>query len=125
MSEEKIIIGIEHALLTLARADQILEDITPFGESDECDDVIPWQAAHVWIFRAMGLLIDSLEGVETVTFSSEESIPVAKSTQPYTYLSARYAAIADRYKDQGREVEGFLDEIKDDLREFASPDDDE
>ena len=111
MSEEKIIIGIEHALLTLARADQILEDITPSGESDEGDDVIPWQAAHVWIFRAMGLLIDSLEGVETVTFSSEESIPVAKTTQPYTYLSARYAAIADRYKDQGRE--------------FASPDDDE
>ena len=86
MSDEKIIIGIEHALLTLARADQILEDITPSRESDEDDegdDVIPWQAAHVWIFRAMSLLIDSLDGIETVTFSSDERIPIAKTTQPY------------------------------------------
>ena len=128
MSEEKIVIGIEHALLTLARADQILEEITPSGESDddddEGDDVTPWQAAHVWIFRAMGLLIDSLDGIETVTFSSEERIPVAKTTQPYAYLSARYAAIAERYKDQAREVEDVLDEIKDDLRETGSLDDD-
>ena len=127
MSDAKIIIGIEHALLTLARADQILEEITPSRESDEDDegDVTPWQAAHVWIFRAMSLLIDSLDGIETVTFSSDERIPVAKTTQPYAYLSARYAAIADRYKDQAREIEDFFYEIKDDLRESASLDDDE
>ena len=106
MSDENIIIGIEHALQTLARADQILDDVTSREEDDEDGDIVPWQAAHVWIFRAMCLLIDSLDGAETVTFSSEESIPVAKTTQPYTYLSARYAAIAERYKDQAHNIEG-------------------
>ena len=66
----------------------------------------------------MCLLIDSLDGDETVNFSSEESIPVAKTTQPYTYLSDRYVAISDRYKDLARDHEDLA-------REPASPDDDE
>ena len=41
MSDKKIIIGIEHALQTLARADQILDDVTPPEKSGEDDDVTP------------------------------------------------------------------------------------
>ena len=118
MSDEKIIIGLEHALQTLARADQILDDVAPPEGDDEDGDMAPWQAAHVWIFRAMCLLIDSLDGVETVSFSSEESTPVARTTQPYTYLSDRYVAISDRYKDLARDHESLACEL-------ASSDDDE
>ena len=64
------------------------------------------------------MLIDSLEDVETVTFSSEESIPVAKTTQPYTYLSDRCVAISDRYKDLARDHLNLACEL-------APPDDDE
>ena len=103
--EEKLNIGIERALVTLALADQILDDVTPPEANGEDDDLVPWTAAHVWIFRAMCLLIDSLEGVETVTFSSEGKVPVARTKQPYTYLSQRYAAILDRYKSLAKDHE--------------------
>ena len=116
MNDEKTIIGLEHALQTLAQADQILDGITPQEGNDEDDDVVPWQAAHVCIFRAMCLLIDSLDGVETVTFSSRESVPVARTTEPYAYLSDRYAAISDRYKGLAQDHESLA-------RELASLDD--
>ena len=118
MSEEKLTIGIEHVLQTLAQVDQILDGVTSPERDDEDDEMAPWQVAHVWIFRAMCLLIDSLDGVETVTFSSKESIPVAKATQPYTYLSNRYVAISDRYKDLAQNRESLA-------REMASLDDDD
>lgn len=118
VSEEKLTIGIEHALQTLAQADQILDGVTSPEGDDEDDEMAPWQVAHVWIFRAMCLLIDSLDGVETVTFSSKESIPVANTTQPYTYLSERYVAISDRYKDLAQNHESLA-------REMASLDDDD
>lgn len=111
MSEEKLAIGIEHALQTLAQADQILDGVASPERDEEDDDMVPWQVAHVWIFRAMCLLIDSLDGVETVTFSSKESIPVAKTTQPYTYLSDRYVAISDRYKDLAENHESLAREM--------------
>ena len=118
MSEEKMMIGIEHALQTLAQADQILDGvISPEGDDGD-DELAPSQVAHVWIFRAMCLLIDSLDGVETVAFSSRESIPVARASQPYTYLSDRYVAISDRYKDLAQSHERLS-------REMASLDDDD
>ena len=118
MSEEKMMIGIEHALQTLAQADQTLDGVTsPEGDNGD-DEFAPWQVAHVWIFRAMCLLIDSLDGVETVTFSSRESIPVARTTQPYTYLSERYVAISDRFKGLAQNHERLACEM-------ASLDDDE
>ena len=36
----------------------------------------------------MCLLIDSLEGIEETSFSSEENAPVAKTREPYAYLAS-------------------------------------
>ena len=99
--DEKTLIGIENAIQTLAQADRILDGITESGGSD--DSLPPWEAAHVWVFRAMCLLIDSLEGIEETSFSSEENVPVAKTREPYAYLAKRYAARADRCRDLARE----------------------
>ena len=61
----------------------------------------------------MCLLIDTLEGVETVTYSTGgEAIP--KRIQPYSYLSAQYAAISDRYIDHARGLEGILRDFNND-----------
>ena len=96
MSEERNFSGIEDALQFLAQADRILDQFTELS-TDEGDEAIPpWQAAHVWIARAMCLLIDSLDGVEDVTFSERERVPVARTKEPYTHLSARYGALSDR-----------------------------
>ena len=54
----------------------------------------------------MCLLIDSLEGVEDVTFSDEEKAPIAKTQQPYTRLGKRYSALVDRYRDLAKEHAG-------------------
>ena len=66
------------------------------GDEGDGEAVPPWQAAHVWIARAMCLMIDSLEGVEDVSFSERERVPVARTKEPYSYLSARYEALTDR-----------------------------
>ena len=103
MIDDKLHAAIENALITCARADQILDGI---GDHTTNDDLPPWQAAHVWIFRAMCLLIDSLEGVEEVTFSDDERAPIAKTQQPYTHLSNRYGAMVDRYRDLAQDHGG-------------------
>ena len=51
----------------------------------------------------MCLLVNSLEGIEETSFSSEEDAPVAKTREPYAYLARRYAARADRCKELARE----------------------
>ena len=99
--DEKTLIGIENAIQTLAQADRILDEISEPSEGE--DGMPPWQAAHVWIFRAMCLLIDSLEGSEEVSFTSEENVPVANTREPYAYLAKRYEARADRCRDLARE----------------------
>ena len=99
--DEKTRIGIESAIRTIAQADRILDEIAePSGSND---GVRPWQAAHVWIFRVMCLMIDSLERVEETSYSSEEDVPVAKTREPYAYLAERYEARADRYRELARE----------------------
>ena len=104
MSEDRVLSGIEDALQTLARADRILDRVTELSDGEGNGGVIPpWQAAHVWIARAMCLMIDSLEGVEEVTFSDTEQVPVARTREPYTHLSARYKALSDRCREQAGE----------------------
>ena len=98
---EETLVGIENAIQTLAQADRILDGISEPAGSD--DSLLPWEAAHVWIFRAMCLLINSLEGIEETSFSSEENAPVAKTRAPYAYLARRYAARADRCRELARE----------------------
>ena len=99
--DEKTLIDIENAIQSLAQADRILDEIADSGGSG--DSMPPYQAAHVWIFRAMCLMIDSLEGIEETSFSSEENVPVAKTKEPYEYLAARYEARADRFRQLARE----------------------
>ena len=94
--------GIEDALQLLAQADRILDQVAE-TDDDNADALPPWQAAHVWIARAMCLLIDSLDGVEEVMFSDGERIPVARTREPYTHLSARYEALTDRCREMAQE----------------------
>ena len=101
MSDERMMSGIESALFDLARADRTLDEVERLLEDEGGDDegggrVAPWEAAHVWIARAMCLLVDSLDGVKGVEFSPAESIPVAQTVQPYTGLLARYEDQIDR-----------------------------
>ena len=103
-SNERKISGIEDALHLLAQADRILDQVTETND-DNADDLSPWGAAHVWIARAMCLLIDSLEGVEDVTFSDGEKIPVARTREPYTHLSTRYMALTDHCRKMAQEHE--------------------
>ncbi len=107
MSDERMRLGIEAALHDLARADRTLDEVTrAAGNGDDGGDALPpWQAAHVWIARAMCLLIDSLDGVEDTEFSDGERVPVARTAQPYTDLSARYRGLSDRYRELAREHE--------------------
>ena len=71
MSDERLLTGIEDAILDLAPGGRKLDEISRLsGDNDEGGDAVPpWQAAHVWIARSMCLLIDSLEGVEETTFA--------------------------------------------------------
>ena len=92
---------IKSAIDTLALADGLLDGVT----TPEGDEMPPWVAAHVWIFRAMCLLLDSLNGVEEVKFSDEESIPVSVTEQPYTHLANRHRALSERYWEMVRHHE--------------------
>ena len=103
MSDESNDIAIESALAACAHADQILSRVEDLDVDDEA--IAPWQAAHVWMFRAMCLLIDSLEGVEDTSFSDEERIPVSVTRQPYSHLAGRYRALMDRYQDLAHQHE--------------------
>ena len=95
--DDKTRIGIENAIQTLAQADQILDNIT---ESSGSEFGMPsWQTAHIWTIRAMCLMIDSLEGIEETSFSSDENVPVAKTKEPYTYLAEQYEARAERCRE--------------------------
>ena len=107
MSKENFTIRIEHALQALDWADQILWDVADANapEGIDYEKEAPWAAAQTLVYQAMCLLVDSLDGVETVTYSSEEASPVQKRVQPYSYLSARYAAIAERYNDHAHGLE--------------------
>ena len=111
MSKEIFAIRIENALQALDWADQILWDV---GDAEASDEVYadgkeaPWAAAQTLICQAMCLLIDSLDGVETVTHSSEEDGPVPKRVQPYSYLSARHAATAERYIEYAHGLEDIF-----------------
>ena len=111
MSKENFTIRIENALQALDWADQILWDVgdaEATGEAYDDGNEAPWAAAQTLVFRAMCLLIDSLDGVETVTYSSEEDGPVPKRVQPYSYLSARHAAIAERYNNHADGLEDIF-----------------
>ena len=90
---------IKAAIDTLALADGLLDGVTePEGEELE-----PWQAAHVWIFRAMCMLLDSLNGVEEVKFSDEEHVPVSVTGEPYTHLANRHRDLSERYWGMARD----------------------
>lgn len=91
-------IQIERALEYVAQADRILDNIT----LPEDDEHPPWVAAHFGLFMSMCLLIDSLDGVEETTFSSEDKVPVARTTEPYSYLSERCQILSDKYRDSAR-----------------------
>lgn len=91
--------AIKRAIETLAAADRILDGIEP----PEGDATPPWVAAHVWTFRAMTLLIDSLNGVEEVSFTDEESVPVAVTEHPYAYLAAEYEGWSERARESARD----------------------
>ena len=111
MSKENFTIRIENALQALDWADQILGDVWDADASGKAYDdgkEAPWAAAQTLVVLAMCLLIDSLDGVETVTYSSEEDGPVPKRVQPYSYLSARHAAIAERYNDNAHGLEDIF-----------------
>ena len=111
MSKENFTIRIEHALQALDWADQILWDVgdaDTSGEAYEDGKEAPWAAAQTLVWQAMCLLIDSLDGVETVNYSSEEAGPVPRRVQPYSYLSARHAEIAERYNDHAHGLEDIF-----------------
>lgn len=93
---------IRCAIDTLALADHLLDGVT----EPEGDELPPWGAAHLWIFRAMCLLLDSLNGVEEVKFSDEESVPVSVTEQPYTHLANRHRELSERYWELARNHEG-------------------
>ena len=118
MSKENFTIRIEHALQALDWADQILWDVDPTNASSRTDDyekMPPWEAAQTLVNQAMCLLIDSLEGVETVTYSPEEGGHVSKRVQPYSYLAARHAAIAVTCNDHA-------DGLEDIFSDYVPPD---
>ena len=91
-------IQIERALEYVAQADRNLDNIT----LPEDDGHPPWVAAHFGLFMSTCLLIDSLDGVEETTFSSEDKVPVASTTEPYSYLSERCRMLSDKYGDSAR-----------------------
>ena len=101
-------IRIEHALQALTWADQILEDVDESKHINDNNKAAPWEVASVRVMEAMCLLIDSLNGVETVISPWREEVSVAETIQPYTYLSARYAEIADRYIHHAAGLEDIL-----------------
>lgn len=106
MTDERVLSRIEAALHDLAQVDRTLDAATRLTGNGEDGDVLPpWQAAHVWVGRAMCLLIDSLEGVEDTEFSDLERVPVARTKQPYTHLSARYQSLSDRCRELAQEHE--------------------
>lgn len=94
--------SIRTTIDTLALADSLLDGVTV----PDVDQIPPWVAAHVWIYRAMCLLLDSLDGVEEVTFSDEEQVPVSLTRQPYMHLARRHKALSDRYLERARDAEG-------------------
>ncbi|MDE0056573.1 MAG: hypothetical protein OXP07_00500 [Defluviicoccus sp.] len=109
MSEELVVAGVEDALQALARADRLLDRLTELSEGEGDDAaVLPWQAAHACIARAMCLMIDSLEGVEEVSFSESEPVPVARTREPYSYLSARYEILSVRCRRLAGEHEAGI-----------------
>ena len=112
MDRQMFRLELENALHAVTRADQILDSAERYiPETPNGDDVFkePWQAAHVCIARAMCLLIDSLEGVEEVEFSTSESVPIARTRNPYSYLSKKYGARAKRYDEMSDEVGSLWD----------------
>ena len=92
-------IQIECALEAVAQADRFLNNIA----LPEDDEHPPWVAAHFGLFMSMCLLIDSLDGVEEATFSSEDRVPVARTPEPYSYLSEKCRALSEKYGDYARE----------------------
>ena len=86
---------IERALEAIAQADRLLNNVS----LPEDDEHPPWVAAHFGLFMSMCLLIDSLEGVEETTFSTEDRVPVSRTTEPYTYLSEKCQSLMDEYRD--------------------------
>ena len=90
------------AIDTLAVADHLLDGV----REPEGDEFPPWKAAHFWIFRAMCLLLDSLNGVEEVRFSDEERVPVSITEQPYTHLANRHRNLSERDWEMVRAHEG-------------------
>ena len=94
-------IEIKRAIEALASADRILDRIKP----PEDGSTPPWVAAHVWTFRTMSLLIDSLNGVEEVKFSDEESVPVPVTKHPYAYLADEYREWSERASASARDHE--------------------
>ena len=91
-------IQIERALEAIAQADRILNNI----DLPEDDEHPPWVAAHFGLFMSMCLLIDSLDGVQETTFSSDDSVPVARTIEPYSYLSEKSRALSDEYRESAR-----------------------
>ena len=106
MSEETVVSEIEDALQALARADRILDRVGELpADGRGGAGVLPLEAAQVWVARAMCLTIDSLEGVEDLAFTDAERVPVARTREPYTYLSARYHALSERCRGLADEHE--------------------
>ena len=91
-------VQIERALEAVAQADRILNNLA----LPEDDEHPPWVAAHFGLFMSMCLLVDSLEGVEETTFSSEDRVPVSRTTEPYSYLSERCKTLSDKYRESAQ-----------------------
>lgn len=91
-------IQIERALEAIAQADRVLNNI----DLPRDDGHPPWVAAHFALFMSMCLLIDSLDGVEETTFSTEDRVPVSRTLEPYSYLSEKSRELSDKYREYAR-----------------------
>ena len=112
MSKSITQVKIQDALVHLAKADRILDELSKTeGSSEDDDDMYPWEAGHVWIFRSMCLLIDSLGGVKDTRFSDDELVPVPITEQPHLYLSGEHKAALERVQKLALEHD---DSAKDD-----------
>ncbi|MCY4499019.1 MAG: hypothetical protein OXC14_17260 [Rhodospirillaceae bacterium] len=89
--------ALEDALVALNRADQILDRATDAAPDNSATS--PWFAGHLWISRSMCLLIDSLNGVEEADFQDTETIPVARTQNPYPYLVEHFGVRTSQYRD--------------------------